>query len=124
MKKFLKIILVVSVVLGLCALTCPDKERHTIALTRMFGKTLISQADKVVKDNDLPKEDLDEFKSSIASLTKNMEGIFDKSLQVKSYLFFSVGRMEDQDGSKFTTSVGLLGHVFTNKRNLAPSWGH
>ena len=50
MKKIWKILIIAEVVLGICAATCPSKERHCAAINNVMRKSLHEQAEKLIAD--------------------------------------------------------------------------
>ena len=125
MKKFWKIVIIVAVALGVMAATCPGKQRHVDAGIRIMSIALHKQAktlEKAYKEQHNNQEMPDKGKQLMTqleeSLISQMKPAIEKVLVVKNYVLFSVGQMENETDGVTTMSVGFLGMVFPNKKEL------
>ena len=122
MKKIWKILIIVAVALGVMAVTCPGRQRHVDAEVNFMRKTLHEQAERMVKDFGQIMETGDKEKQMMAgleeSLISQIEPAVKQVLVVKNYGIFSLGRYENEIDGAMTASVGFLGMVFPNKKDL------
>jgi len=122
MKKIWKILIIVAVALGVMAVTCPGRQRHVDAEVEFIRKTLHEQAERMVKDFGQIMETGDKEKQMMAgleeSLISQIEPAVKQVLVVKNYGIFSLGRYENETDGAMTASVGFLGMVFPNKKEL------
>ena len=125
MKNFWKILIICAVALGVMAVTCPGKQRHVDAGVKYMSKALHKQArtiEKTYKEQHNNKEMPDEGKQLMTqlqeSLISQMKPAVEKVLVVKNYVLFSVGQFVNETDGVMTASVGVLGMVFPNKKEL------
>lgn len=122
MKKFWKILIICVAVLGVLVATCPGKQRHVDAEVKCMRKVLHEQAEKMVKDFGQVMEMGDEEKQVIANLEQSVMSQIEPTVKavmvVKNYGIFSIGRYENETDGAMTASVGFLGMVFPNKKEL------
>lgn len=122
MKKIWKIVIIVVVVLVICIATCPGYQRHSDAIFNVMSKVLHEQAEKLAKDFGQDFETDEESKRIFASLEQSaidqIEPAIKQVLKVKNYVIFSIGRLENEEDGVTTISVGFLGMVFPNKKDL------
>ena len=125
MKKFWKILIICAVALGVMAVTCPGKQRHVDAGVKYMSKALHKQAktiEKTYKEQHNNKEMPDKGKQLMTqlqeSLISQMKPAVEKVLVVKNYVLFSVGQFVNETDGVMTASVGVLGMVFPNKKEL------
>ena len=85
-------------------------------------KVLHEQAEKMVKDFGQVMEMGDEEKQVIANLEQSVMSQIEPTVKavmvVKNYGIFSIGRYENETDGAMTASVGFLGMVFPNKKEL------
>lgn len=122
MKKIWKILIIAAVVLGVLAATCPGRQRHIDAEVMFMRKTLHEQAERMMKDFEQVMEIGDEERQMMAGLEESVmsqiEPAVKEVLVLKNYLIFSLGRYENETDGAMTASVGFLGMVFPNKKEL------
>ncbi|MBO7588092.1 MAG: DUF4359 domain-containing protein [Bacteroidaceae bacterium] len=122
MKKFWKILIIAAVVLGVLAATCPGRQRHIDAEVKFMRRTLHELAERMMKDFEQIKEMGDKERQMMAgleeSLISQIEPAIKEVMVVKNYIFFSLGRYENETDGAMTASVGFLGMVFPNKKEL------
>ena len=125
MKKFWKILIICVVALGVMAVMCPGKQRHVDAGVKYMSKALHKQAktiEKTYKEQHNNKEMPDEGKQLMTqlqeSLISQMKPAVENVLVVKNYVLFSVGQFVNETDGVLTSSVGVLGMVFPNKKVL------
>lgn len=125
MKKFWKILIICVVALGVMAVTCPGRQRHVDAGVKYMSKALHKQAktlEKTYKEQHNNQEMPDEGKQLMTqleeSLISQMKPAVENVLVVKNYVLFSVGQMKNEIDGVTTMSVGFLGMVFPNKKEL------
>lgn len=102
MKKLLKILVILVLVASVFVITCPDKQKHKDALMELFNSKL---------NEEIGSDGWAFIGSAIGS--KVIEFVLDNKLEVSNYFVCSVGHVTQDDGEVNTTSVGILGHVFT-----------
>ena len=125
MKKFWKILIICAVALGVMAVTCPGRQRHVDAGVKYMSKALHKQAktlEKTYKEQhnnqempDIGKQLMTQLEESLIS---QMKPAVENVLIVKNYVLFSVGQMKNETDGVTTMSVGVLGMVFPNKKEL------
>ncbi len=122
MKKIWKILIIAAVVLGVLAATCPGRQRHIDAEVNFMRKTLHEQAERMMKDFEQVMEIGDEERQMMAGLEESFMSqiapAVKEVLVLKNYIFFSLGRYENETDGAMTASVGFLGMVFPNKKEL------
>ena len=125
MKKFWKILIICAVALGVMAVTCPGKQRHVDAGVKYMSKALHKQAktiEKTYKEQHNNQEMPDEGKQLMAqlqeSLISQMKPAIENIFVIKNYVLFSVGQFVNETDGATTMSVGFLGMVFPNKKEL------
>lgn len=122
MKKIWKILIIAAVVLGVLAATCPGRQRHIDAEVNYMRKTLHEQAERMMKDFEQVMEIGDEERQMMAGLEESFMSqiapAVKEVLVLKNYIFFSLGRYENETDGSMTASVGFLGMVFPNKKEL------
>jgi len=125
MKKFWKILIICVVALGVMAVTCPGKQRHVDAGVKYMSEALHKQAktlEKAYKEQHNNKEMPDEGKQLMTqlqeSLISQMKPAIENVLVVKNYVLFSVGQFVNETDGATTMSVGFLGMVFPNMKEL------
>lgn len=125
MKKFWKILIICVVALGVMAVTCPGKQRHIDAEIKFMSKALhkqVNKLEKAYKEQHNNKEMPDKGKQLMTqlqeSLISQMKPAVEKVLVVKNYVLFSVGQFVNETDGATTMSVGFLGMVFPNKKEL------
>lgn len=126
MKKIWKILIIAAVVLGVLAATCPGRQRHIDAEVKFMRKTLHEQAERMMKDFEQIMEMDDEQRQVITgleeSLMSQIEFAVKEVLVFKNFIFFSLGRYENETDGAMTASVGFLGMVFPNKKELTTDY--
>ncbi len=109
-------------VLGVLAATCPGRQRHIDAEVNFMRKTLHEQAERMMKDFEQVMEMGDEERQMITGLEESFMSqiapAVKEVLVLKNYIFFSLGRYENETDGAMTASVGFLGMVFPNKKEL------
>lgn len=125
MKKFWKILIICVVVLGVMAVTCPGKQRHVDAGVKYMSKALHKQAktiEKIYKEQHNNKKMPDKGKQLMTqlqeSLISQMKPAIENIFVIKNYVLFSVGQFVNETDGATTMSVGFLGMVFPNKKEL------
>ena len=122
MKKYWKIVIICVVALGVLVATCPGKQHHIDAEVKFMRKTLHEQAEKLVKDFGQVMEMGDEEKQMIDNLEESVMSQIEPAVKavlvVKNYGILSIGRYENETDGAMTASVGFLGMVFPNKKEL------
>ena len=122
MKKSWKILIIVLAVLGVMVATCPGRQRHIDAEVNYMRKTLHEQAERMMKDFEQVMEIGDEERQMMARLEESFMSqiapAVKEVLVLKNYIFFSLGRYENETDGAMTASVGFLGMVFPNKKEL------
>ena len=122
MKKSWKILIIVLAVLGVMVATCPGRQRHIDAEVNYMRKTLHEQAERMMKDFEQVMEIGDEERQMMARLEESymsqIAPAVKEVLVLKNYIFFSLGRYENETDGAMTASVGFLGMVFPNKKEL------
>ena len=122
MKKFWKIVIIVVAVLGVMVATCPGRQRHIDAEVKFMRTTLHEQAEKMVKDFGQVMEMGDEEKQMIDNLEESVMSQIEPAVKavlvVKNYGILSIGRYENETDGAMIASVGFLGMVFPNKKEL------
>ena len=122
MKKAWKILIIVLAVLGVMVATCPGRQRHIDAEVNYMRKTLHEQAERMMKDFEQVMEIGDEERQMMARLEESFMSqiapAVKEVLVLKNYIFFSLGRYENETDGAMTASVGFLGMVFPNKKEL------
>ncbi len=125
MKKFWKILIICAVALGVMAVTCPGKQRHVDAGVKYMSKALHKQAktiEKTYKEQHNYQEMPDEGKQLMTqlqeSLISQMKPAIENIFVIKNYVLFSVGQFVNETDGATTMSVGFLGMVFPNKKEL------
>lgn len=105
MKKILISLAVLLCVVGVCIVTCPDRQAHKDTLVVLVNNKINTEVNKA----DLGEE-LSLLGSSIGS--KLVGNMLENRLEVRNHFVYSVGILRKDSGLQ-TVSVGLLGHVFT-----------
>ena len=125
MKKFWKILIICVATLGVMAVTCPGKQRHVDAGVKYMSKALHKQAktiEKTYKEQHNNQEMPDEGKQLMTqlqeSLISQMKPAIENIFVIKNYVLFSVGQLVNETDGATTMSVGVLGMVFPNKKEL------
>lgn len=125
MKKFWKILIICVVALGVMAVTCPGRQRHVDAGVKYMSKALHKQAktlEKTYKEQHNNQEMPDEGKQLMTqlqeSLISQMKPAIENIFVIKNYVLFSVGQFVNETDDATTMSVGFLGMVFPNKKEL------
>ena len=125
MKKFWKILIICVVALGVMAVTCPGKQRHVDAGVKYMSQALHKQAktlEKAYKEQHNNQEMPDEGKQLMTqlqeSLISQMRPAIENIFVIKNYVLFSVGQLVNETDGATTMSVGFLGMVFPNKKEL------
>ena len=125
MKKFWKILIICVVALGVMAVTCPSKQRHVDAGVKYMSKALHKQAKTIEKtykeqhnNSEMPDKGKQLMTQLQESLISQMKPAVENVLVVKNYVLFSVGQFANETDGATTMSVGFLGMVFPNKKEL------
>ena len=120
MKKNWKILIIVAVVLGVLAATCPGRQKHYDANYKFMSDSMHEQVVKLATDmqvNDEGQKMLDQLEGQILGQIQNS---LPDILKYRYFLIFSLTRMEEPEEGHFTSSFGILGHVFVEKKHLQP----
>ena len=122
MKRITKIIVAVVAVSALLAATCPGKQRHINAEVKLMSTEIHKQAERLTKDFD-EKIGLDDEQREVMthlekSLISQIEDAVKQCFVLKNYVLFSIGKYENETDGAMTASVGILGMVFLNKKEL------
>ena len=125
MKKFWKIVIIGVVALGVLAATCPGKQRHIDAEVKYMSNALHKQAKTIEKtykeqhnNSEMPDKGKQLMTQLQESLISQMKPAGENVLVVKNYVLFSVGQFVNETDGVMTASVGFLGMVFPNKKEL------
>ena len=125
MKKFWKIVIICVVALGVLVATCPGKQRHIDAEVKFMSNALHKQAKTIEKtykeqhnNQEMPDEGKQLMNQLQESLISQMKPAVENVLVVKNYVLFSVGQFVNETDGAMTASVGVLGMVFPNKKEL------
>ena len=125
MKKIWKILIICAVALSVLAVTCPGRQRHVDAEVKFMKNMMHKQTkmlEKSYKEQHNNQEMPDKGKQLMAQLEKSlisqMKPAIENVLVVKNYVLFSVGQMKNETDGVTTMSVGILGMVFPNKKEL------
>ena len=125
MKKFWKIVIIGVVALGVLAATCPGKQRHIDAEVKYMSNALHKQAKTIEKtykeqhnNSEMPDKGKQLMTQLQESLISQMKPAVENVLVVKNYVLFSVGQFVNETDGVMTASVGFLGMVFPNKKEL------
>ena len=125
MKKFWKIVIICAVALGVLTVTCPGRQRHVDAEVKFMRNMLHKQAktlERTYKEQHNNKEMPDKGKQLMTqlqeSLISQMKPAVENVLVVKNYVLFSVGQFVNETDGAMIASVGFLGMVFLNKKEL------
>lgn len=107
------------------AVTCPGKQRHVDAEVKYMSKALHKQAKTIEKtykeqhnNQEMPDEGKQLMNQLQESLISQMKPAVENVLVVKNYVLFSVGQFVNETDGATTMSVGFLGMVFPNKKEL------
>ena len=129
MKKIWKILLIVVAVVGVLAVTCPSKQRHSDAIVKFMSKELHKQADNLVKEyekknngSSLPEKGIEALSKLEESLIDQLEPAIDKVLVVKNYGLFSIGCLENETDGVTWVTIGALGLILPNKSLLSTDY--
>lgn len=108
MKAVLYTILIIVILAGISAVTCPDREDHVNALENVLQRTIDKELSKSSDSDD------DLFGSALGSaLVSSFGGLFiDNMLMVDNYFICSIGTVS-YGGETKVVSVGIFNHVFT-----------
>lgn len=108
MKAVLFTILILVILAGVCAVTCPDREDHVNALENVLQRTI----DKELSETSDYKDD--PFSAALGSVFMSSFGgaIIDNILMVDNYFICSIGTIS-YGGETKVVSVGIFNHVFT-----------
>lgn len=101
-------ILIIVILAGISAVTCPDREDHVNALENVLQRTIDKELSKSSDSDD------DLFGSALGSaLVSSFGGLFiDNMLMVDNYFICSIGTVS-YGGETKVVSVGIFNHVFT-----------
>jgi|GEM_PF-209836 len=103
--KWLIALLILAVLFGAMAMTCPDKDKHVEAISQVANEWVEEKVDDVGITGLI-----NSFIKAIAD--KGANGLLDNFLKVDNYVVCSVGKVK-VEGKEKTVSVGLFNHVFT-----------
>ena len=116
--------IIVAVVLGVLAATCPGRQRHIDAEVKFMSKVMhkqvkmLEKAYKEQNNKEMPDKGKEVMTKLEESLISQMKPAVEKVLEVKNYVLFSVGQFVNETDGAMTASVGVLGMVFPNKKEL------
>lgn len=111
--KGLLAVVILLLVVAIMALTNPDRRDHSQAISREVTGALTSMADSAVSDDPIAKGFLMIGRAFAGNI---VDAAVNNLLRYNNYVVLSVGQIDFQ-GKTYTVSVGLLGHVFTMKRD-------
>ena len=112
MKKVIITIVLVGVMI-LLATTCPDKAAHQEALRTTINKAYESK----MKESFTAEEASNSIYQGITMLgsllvDRIVESLIDTKMEVKNYVFFSIGQI-NHEGESHKISFGILNNVYT-----------
>ena len=112
MKKFLFLILFITVIGGVLIATCPDRHAHQEAIKSVVSEVVNAEVDQS-----------NIFTTELASistvLTMNMADSYIKTnLVVRDHTFYNIGYVNVKDEFRMI-SFGILNHVFTIDKETA-----
>ena len=112
MKKFLFLILFITVIGGVLIATCPDRHAHQEAIKSVVSEVVNAEVDQS-----------NIFTTELASistvLTMNMADSYLKTnLVVRDHTFYNIGYVNVKDEFRMI-SFGILNHVFTIDKETA-----
>ena len=112
MKKFLFLILFITVIGGVLIATCPDRHAHQEAIKSVVSEVVNAEVDQS-----------NIFTTELASistvLTVNMADSYLKTnLIIKDHTLYNIGYINYKDELRMV-SVGILNHVFTLDKETA-----
>ena len=112
MKKFLFLILFITVIGGVLIATCPDRHAHQEAIKSVVSEVVTAEVDQS-----------NIFTTELASistvLTMNMADSYIKTnLVVRDHTFYNIGYVNVKDEFRMI-SFGILNHVFTIDKETA-----
>ena len=112
MKKFLFLILFITVIGGVLIATCPDRHAHQEAIKSVVSEVVNAEVDQS-----------NIFTTELASistvLTMNMADSYIKTnLVVREHTFYNIGYVNVKDEFRMI-SFGILNHVFTIDKETA-----
>ena len=116
--------IIVAAVLGVLAATCPGRQRHIDAEVKFMSKVMhkqvkmLEKAYKEQNNKEMPDKGKEVMTKLEESLISQMKPAVEKVLVVKNYVLFSVGQFVNETDGAMTASVGFLGMVFSNKKEL------
>lgn len=106
-----KVIIILLVLLGICAVavvTCPDKQAHKDAIMSVVNERI---------NDELNSGEYQGLTALFGSIGSGIAGsVVDSRLIVKNHFLWSTGEFQDFDGVYQRVSVGVLGHIFTFKK--------
>lgn len=111
--KGLIAVVILLLVVAIMALTNPDRRDHSQAISREVTGALTSMADSAVSDDPIAQGFLMIGRAFAGNI---VDAAVNNLLRYNNYVVLSVGQIDFQ-GKTYTVSVGLLGHVFTMKRD-------
>lgn len=107
MKAILYTLLVLIILGGICVVTCPDHEAHSIALKNLCNRMLTEKLSQGATEEEAG------WVAFGSMLGTGIGGfVIDNMLNVENYFVCSIGTMT-YDGETKIVSVGMLNHVFT-----------
>lgn len=107
MKFLFRIIIFLTLIVGICIISCPKHDDHTEALKQEVKSYFDDEFANDTEDDD----GLAFLASSLCSGISN--AVLVNKLIVDNYFLFSIGRIE-LDGENNVVSIGILNHVFTD----------
>ena len=116
--------IIVAAVMGVLAATCPGRQRHIDAEVKFMSKVMhkqvkmLEKAYKEQNNKEMPDKGKEVMTKLEESLISQMKPAVEKVLVVKNYVLFSVGQFVNETDGAMTASVGFLGMVFSNKKEL------
>ena len=108
MKRVLRIFVPLVLLVALCAVTCPNTEKHSNKIKREFNEHLNKKLG--VKGEQDPDAEFKQFSSFLGSGMMSM--FLQDNITVKNYGVCSVGYI-DFRGKSHKASFGILGTVVT-----------
>ncbi len=105
MKKTLFTLLALLLLAGTCAITRPDKEKHSNTIAKAITKVMSKKAG---------------IKNDKTAVTNVLKGAVDAIIDIEDYYIFNMGKMS-YGGNKKDISVGVLGQVFILNKELLRS---
>ena len=129
MKKIWKILLILVAVVGVLAVTCPGKQRHSDMIVKFMCKELHKQADNLVKEyekqhngSSIPNKGLKALSKLEESIKVQLGPAIDKVLVIKNFGLFSIGCFENETDGVTWVSIGALGLILPNKSLLSTDY--